>query len=261
MRIIRFEDSAGTTHYGIETPDGPVKATGDLFTGLVATTEKADVARLLAPLVPVNIMCIGLNYKRHAEESGMAVPERPVLFIKPTSTLANPEQEILYPPSEEFDYECELGVIIGKACKNVSKDDALDYVLGYTCVNDLSARDWQLKLDKQWARGKSFDTFCPIGPVLVTTDEIPNPNNLQIQTRISGETLQNSHTSDMIFDVKTIISYLSEGTTLLPGTLILTGTPEGVGMGRTPKRWLNPGDVCEIEIENIGVLRNTVGAK
>jgi 2-keto-4-pentenoate hydratase/2-oxohepta-3-ene-1,7-dioic acid hydratase in catechol pathway len=261
MRIIRFEDSAGTTHYGIETPDGPIKATGDLFTGLVATTEKADVARLLAPLVPVNIMCIGLNYKRHAEESGMAVPERPVLFIKPTSTLANPDQEILYPPSEEFDYECELGVIIGKPCKNVSKDDALDYVLGYTCVNDLSARDWQLKLDKQWARGKSFDTFCPIGPVLVTTDEIPNPNNLRIQTRISGETLQNSHTSDMIFDVKTIISYLSEGTTLLPGTLILTGTPEGVGMGRTPKRWLNPGDVCEIEIENIGVLKNTVGAK
>jgi 2-keto-4-pentenoate hydratase/2-oxohepta-3-ene-1,7-dioic acid hydratase in catechol pathway len=261
MKILRFEDSTGATHYGIETPDGTVKASGDLFTGLTPTAEKADVARLLAPFVPVNILCIGLNYKRHAEESGMAVPERPVLFIKPTSTLANPDQEILYPPSEEFDYECELGVVIGKACKDVSEEDALDYVLGYTCVNDLSARDWQLKLDKQWARGKSFDTFCPIGPCLVTTDEIPDPNDLQIQTRISGETLQNSHTSDMIFNVKTIISYLSEGTTLLPGTLILTGTPEGVGMGRTPNRWLKPYDVCEIEIEKIGVLRNTIGKK
>ena len=262
MRILRFEAETGEIGYGIERPDGSVvRATGDLFSGLTATTEVVAVKRILAPLVPVNILCVGLNYKRHAEESGMAIPERPVLFLKPTSTLADPDQEILYPPTEELDYECELGVVIGKTCKNVSEDEALRYVLGYTCVNDVSARDWQMRLDKQWARGKSFDTFCPIGPVIVTTDEIPDPNRLQIQTRVSGETLQNSNTADMIFSVKHIISYLSQGTTLLPGTLILTGTPEGVGMGRTPYRWLNPGDVCEIEIEKIGVLTNRVGAK
>ncbi len=207
-----------------------------------------------------NILCIGLNYRRHAIESDMPIPERPILFIKPTSTLCPHEGDILLPQTEELDYECELAVIIGKAAKNVSEEDALDYVLGYTCANDVSARDWQLKLDKQWARGKSFDTFCPLGPTLVPASEIPDPNALRIQTRVNGITLQDSNTKDMIFSVREIISYLSQGMTLLPGTVILTGTPEGVAMGRTPSPWLKPGDAVEIEIEGIGVLRNQVVA-
>lgn len=191
----------------------------------------------------------------------MAVPERPLLFIKPTTTLAHPGDAIVHPgTTDELDYECELAIVIGKTAKNVSEDEALNYVLGYTCANDVSARDWQLRFDKQWARGKSFDTFCPLGPVLVTADEIPDPNALQIQTRVNGETLQSSNTLDMIFNCREIIASLSANMTLLPGTVILTGTPEGVGMGRTPQRWLVVGDVCEIEIEKIGVLTNHVSA-
>jgi 2-keto-4-pentenoate hydratase/2-oxohepta-3-ene-1,7-dioic acid hydratase in catechol pathway len=207
-----------------------------------------------------NILCIGLNYRRHAIESNMPIPERPILFIKPTSTLCSHGDDIILPQTDELDYECELAVIIGKAAKNVSEDDALSYVLGYTCANDVSARDWQLRLDKQWARGKSFDTFCPLGPHLVPASEIPDPNALRIQTRVNGVTLQDSNTRDMIFSVREIISYLSHGMTLLPGTVILTGTPEGVAMGRSPSPWLKVGDVTEIEIEGIGVLRNTVVA-
>ena len=264
MKIIRFLDQAGNIRLGTPADDSLSTATaldGDLFTGLIPTKEILFVAKLLAPVAPPNILCIGLNYKRHAEESKMALPERPLLFIKPTTTLSNPGDAIVHPSTtQELDYECELAVVIGKTAKNVSEDDALDYVLGYTCANDVSARDWQLRYDKQWARGKSFDTFCPLGPVLVTADEIPDPNDLQIQTRVNGETLQNSNTFDMIFDVREIVSSLSKNFTLLPGTVILTGTPEGVGMGRTPPRWLAPGDVCEIEIEKIGVLINHVSA-
>jgi 2-keto-4-pentenoate hydratase/2-oxohepta-3-ene-1,7-dioic acid hydratase in catechol pathway len=208
-----------------------------------------------------NILCIGLNYRRHAAESGMAEPERPLLFIKPTSTLCGHGDPILYPAQTgELDYECELAVLIGEAAKNVSEDDALDYVLGYTCANDVSARDWQLKLDKQWARGKSFDTFCPLGPALIPAADIPDPNALRIQTRVNGATMQDSNTADMIFSVRQIISYLSKDMTLLPGTVILTGTPEGVAMGRTPHPWLKPGDVTEVEIEGIGILKNQVVA-
>ena len=260
MRIIRFLTQAGETLHGIATAASLTSArvlSDAPWNGGTETGEVAQVASLLAPVVPVNILCIGLNYKRHAEESGMPVPERPLLFIKATSTLLDPGADIELPSiSEEVDYECELAIVIGKRAKHVSEEDALDYVCGYTCCNDVSARDWQLRLDKQWARGKSFDTFSPLGPSIVTTDEIPDPNNLAITTRVNGETLQSSHTSDMIFNVRHIISYLSQGLTLLPGTVILTGTPEGVGMGRTPKRWLNPGDVCEIEIEGIGILKN-----
>jgi 2-keto-4-pentenoate hydratase/2-oxohepta-3-ene-1,7-dioic acid hydratase in catechol pathway len=191
----------------------------------------------------------------------MAVPERPILFLKPTSTVIGPDDAIVLPTdSTEVDYEAELAIVIGRAARDVSEADALDYVLGYTCANDVSARDWQLRLDRQWARGKSFDTFCPIGPTIVTTDELTDPDALAIGMRVSGETLQSSSTSDLIFGVREIIAYLSRGMTLLPGTVILTGTPEGVGMGRTPQRWLQPGDVCEVEIEGIGTLRNPVAA-
>jgi 2-keto-4-pentenoate hydratase/2-oxohepta-3-ene-1,7-dioic acid hydratase in catechol pathway len=157
------------------------------------------------------------------------------------------------------DYECELAVIIGKRAKNVSKADALSYVLGYACANDVSARDWQRDWGgSQWCRGKTFDTFCPLGPCIVTTDEIPDPNALQIKTIVNGETLQDWNTNDMIFDVPTLIEFLSGSTTLLPGTVILTGTPHGVGMARKPPRWLKEGDSVTIEIEKIGQLTNPV---
>ena len=163
------------------------------------------------------------------------------------------------PVSTQVDYEGELAVVIGTTCKNVSREKALDHVLGYTCANDVSARDWQKQWGGgQWCRGKSFDTFAPLGPYLVTPDEIPNPNALEIATRVNGEVLQQSNTADMIFDVPALIEFLSGETTLAAGTVILTGTPSGVGLGRTPQRWLQPGDRVEIEIEGIGVLENGV---
>ena len=158
-----------------------------------------------------------------------------------------------------MDYECEIAVVIGKRCKNVSRADALTYVLGYTCANDVSARDWQRNGGGgQWCRGKTFDTFAPLGPVLVTRDEIPNPNSLRIRTILNGDTLQDWNTDDMIFDVPAIIEFLSASTTLLPGTVILTGTPHGVGFARTPPVFLKAGDTVSIEIENIGTLTNPV---
>ena len=161
--------------------------------------------------------------------------------------------------SDRVDYECELAVVIGRAARNVPREHALDYVLGYTCANDVSARDWQKEGGGgQWCRGKSFDTFCPLGPCLVTRDELANPNALRISTRIGGEVLQDSNTADMIFDVPTLIEFLSGSTTLLPGTVIITGTPQGVGMARNPPRWLQAGDNVTVEIESIGQLTNPV---
>jgi 2-keto-4-pentenoate hydratase/2-oxohepta-3-ene-1,7-dioic acid hydratase in catechol pathway len=160
------------------------------------------------------------------------------------------------------DYECELAVVIGRACKNVSRENALEYVLGYTCANDVSARDWQIaRGGGQWCRGKSFDTFSPLGPCIVTTDEIPNPNALGIRTLLNGEPVQDWNTNDMIFDVPEIISFMSGSSTLLPGTVILTGTPHGVGMAAKPPRWLREGDEVTIEIEGIGALTNPVIAE
>jgi 2-keto-4-pentenoate hydratase/2-oxohepta-3-ene-1,7-dioic acid hydratase in catechol pathway len=203
-----------------------------------------------------------LNYRHHAAESGAPIPQHPVLFHKAVSALQNPGDAIEIPTklaSQQVDYECELAVVIGKRCKNVSKADALSYVLGYTCANDVSARDWQREWGgSQWCRGKTFDTFCPLGPCLVTADEIPNPNALQIKTVVNGEVLQDWNTNDMIFDVPTLIEFLSGSTTLLPGTVILTGTPHGVGMARKPPRWLQGGDSVTIEIERIGKLTNPV---
>ncbi len=265
MKIIRFEDQNGRVRHGRLIGDDMHSVeilSGDLFgpAGLAPTGEHALVARVLAPLTPLNLLCIGLNYRRHAAESNMAEPERPVLFLKPTTSVTGHESPITLPADgpDEVDYECELAVVIGKSARDVSEADALDYVLGYTAANDVSARDWQLRHDRQWARGKGFDTFCPLGPVLVTTDDIPDPGALGIRTYLNGEIVQNSHTSDMIFSVPAIIAYLSRGMTLAPGTVILTGTPEGVGMGRTPTRYLRAGDRCEVELEGIGTLRNTV---
>jgi 2-keto-4-pentenoate hydratase/2-oxohepta-3-ene-1,7-dioic acid hydratase in catechol pathway len=263
MKIIRYLDQAGEIHFGFQKTDGSVeRLDGNIYKETTPTGEIAQVAKLLAPIVPTSILCIGLNYKHHAAESGMKSPELPILFVKGINTLQNPADPILIPtvlPSEEVDYECELAVVIGKACKNIQRKNALEYVLGYTCANDVSARDWQIKKGGgQWCRGKFFDTFCPLGPCLVTTDEITDPNTLGIRTILNGKAVQDWNTNDMIFDIPTLIEFLSGSTTLLPGTVILTGTPHGVGMAAKPPRWLKPGDVVTIEIQKIGALTNSV---
>jgi 2-keto-4-pentenoate hydratase/2-oxohepta-3-ene-1,7-dioic acid hydratase in catechol pathway len=263
MKIIRYQDKSGTVGYAAQQPDGSaLKLTGDIYNSPKSSNDKADVAKLLAPVQPSSIICIGLNYRKHAEETNAKFPEVPIVFFKGINTLQNPGEAIQIPThlrSDEVDYECELAVVIGKACKNVSRQNALSYVLGYMCANDVSARDWQIKRGGgQWCRGKSFDTFSPLGPVLVTTDEIPNPNTLKIRTVLNGEVMQDWNTNDMIFDVPALIEFLSGSTTLLPGTVILTGTPHGVGMAQKPPRWLKPGDSVTIEIEKIGTLTNPV---
>jgi 2-keto-4-pentenoate hydratase/2-oxohepta-3-ene-1,7-dioic acid hydratase in catechol pathway len=263
MKIIRYEDPSGAFLYGSEEPNGKVmELTGDLFVAPEPTGKTAEVKRRLAPIAPTSLIGIGLNYRRHAEESGAKIPERPIVFIKLLNSLQNPGDPIEIPSSsQEVDYECELAVVIGKNCKNVPPEKSLDYVFGYTCANDVSARDWQLKWGGgQWCRGKSFDTFCPLGPVIVTADEIPNPNALKIQTILNSNIVQDWNTNDMIFDVPALISFLSQSTTLIPGTVILTGTPHGVGMAAKPPRYLRPGDTVSISLENIGTLTNPVVA-
>lgn len=267
MKTIRFLDGEGEIHFGYDY-DGSTAALlkGDLFEHPTKTGTRLAVTKLLAPVVPAAILGIGLNYRKHAEEGlngkPVKLPEYPVLFVKGPNTLQNPGDPILIPThlaSEEVDYECELAVVIGKKCKNVSREDALDYVFGYTCANDVSARDWQIaRGGSQWCRGKFFDTFAPLGPCITTTDEIPDPNALNIRTILNGDVMQDWRTNDMIFDVRTLVSFLSGSTTLFPGTVILTGTPHGVGMARTPPRWLKSGDSVTIEIEGIGRLTNPV---
>ena len=263
MKIIRYQSPDGTIGLAQQHADGTAtKLRGALFEKLEPTGEPAVIAKLLAPLEARALLCIGLNYRQHAAETNAPLPKVPVVFFKNPASVQNPGDPIELPrwlASAKVDYECELAVVIGRACKNVSRADALDYVLGYTCANDVSARDWQKEGGgSQWCRGKSFDTFCPLGPVLVTPDEIPNPNALRISTKVNGETLQDCSTGDMIFDVPALIEFLSGSTTLLPGTVILTGTPHGVGMARTPPRWLQPGDTVVVEIEKIGALTNPV---
>jgi len=264
MKIIRYLDAAGQVHHGAEQADGSaLRIDGDLYGAHRVTADPADCVKLLAPVAPAQILCIGLNYRRHAEETGAKLPERPILFVKGSNTLQHPDEPIHLPRhlrSDEVDYECELAVVIGRAAKNVSRGRALEHVLGYTCCNDVSARDHQLRLGGgQWCRGKFFDTFAPLGPRLVTPDELPNPNALAISTLLNGERVQHSHTSDMIFDVPALIEYLSGSTTLVPGTVILTGTPAGVGMAAQPApRWLRAGDFVSIVIEGIGTLTNPV---
>lgn len=263
MKIIRYENAAGEICWAEERAGQPsTRLTGDPFHGFAQTAEPAEIHRLLAPIVPTVIFCIGLNYRAHAAETNAKLPTSPELFMKSPGALQHPGAPIVLPrwlASKKVDYECELAVVIGRACKNVSPEHALDYVLGYTCANDVSARDWQKEAGgTQWCRGKTFDTFAPLGPRLVTRDEIPNPNALRIQTRIGTEILQDANTSDMIFDVPTLISFLSGSTTLPAGAVILTGTPSGVGAARKPPRFLKPGDDVSIEIENIGVLTNPV---
>jgi len=263
MKICRYQDRQGRIGYGVLTAEGSVvKMEGDLFEQPQATTEVVEVQRLLAPLVPPAILCLGLNYRRHAEESGMAIPRYPVLFMKTPGSIQHPDAPILLPThlkSEMVDWECELAVVIGRSGKNIPPQQALGYVLGYTCANDVSARDWQLSHGAgQWCRGKTFDTFCPLGPYLVTTDEIPHPDRLAIRTLLNGAVVQDSNTADMIFGVAETIAFLSGSTTLAAGTVILTGTPQGVGMASQPPRYLKPGDTVAVQIEGIGTLTNPV---
>jgi len=263
MRIIRYEDPSGRIHYAAqEQGDSYLRVEGELFDGFGVTSEPAAIRRILAPVIPVMIWCIGQNYRRHADEVGMVVAEYPVVFAKGTNTIQDPEVAIQLPTgagSSQVDYEGELVAVIGRKCKDVSRERALDYVAGYTCGNDVSARDWQLKMGgSQWCRGKSFDTFAPIGPCLVTSGSIGDPGKMQIQTTVNGRIMQDANTRDMIHDVPALIAFLSQSTTLLPGTLIFTGTPSGVGMAQDPPLWLKGGDEVSITIQEIGTLTNRV---
>jgi 2-keto-4-pentenoate hydratase/2-oxohepta-3-ene-1,7-dioic acid hydratase in catechol pathway len=249
--------------YAALLPDGSAREiAGELLQDFRISDRPVKLGKILAPILPPNILAIGLNYRRHAQEGGSPIPERPMLFMKSTNSLQNPGDPIELPVkrrSTEVDYECELAVIIGKRCRNATRANALDYVLGYTCANDVSARDWQNRWGGgQFCQGKSFDTFCPLGPAIVTKDEIPDPNCLAIKTILNGQTMQDWNTNDMVFDVPALIEFLSGSKTLLPGTVILTGTPHGVGGARKPPVFLQAGDTITIEIEKIGALTNPV---
>jgi len=275
-RLIRFEGLDNKIHYGEpininEINDSNVKnlkakiVKGDILTkNNEVTDEVVGVKKLLAPLEkPTTFLCIGLNYKKHAQEAKRDPPICPILFIKNSHALNHPDGVVEVPKiatNNQVDYEVELCVVIGKECKNVKKEDALKYVAGYTVGNDVSARKWQgNKLGGgQWCFSKGFDGFAPIGPQLVSPEIIPDPNTLKLEMKVNGKTLQSSNTKDMIFDVPTIISFLSQGTTLAPGTVIMTGTPEGVGFTRKPPIWLLDGFKTEATIEKIGSLKNTI---
>jgi 2-keto-4-pentenoate hydratase/2-oxohepta-3-ene-1,7-dioic acid hydratase in catechol pathway len=225
--------------------------------------QKHDLAavKLLPPIPdPPKIICLGLNYADHAKEGGVPIPKDPVLFSKYATALIGHGDAIVLPPvSQEVDYEAELVIVVGQRGRHLTTEQAMEYVAGYTIGHDVSARDWQLKKDgKQWMVGKTFDTFAPTGPVLVTADEVPDPHNLGIRLRLNGQTMQNSNTNQMIFSVSAILAYLSQVFTLEPGDLIFTGTPPGVGFARKPPVYLRPGDVVEVEIDGLGLLRNPV---
>ncbi|HOL22570.1 MAG TPA: fumarylacetoacetate hydrolase family protein [bacterium] len=215
------------------------------------------VKKFLPPVEPPNIIALGLNYREHAKESRMDLPSAPVIFLKATTAITGHLSPIILPKEapDFVDYEAELVIVIGRKAKDIMPEDASDYILGYTCGNDVSARDCQMKLDRQWARAKSFDTFAPVGPWIETDI---SPDNLKIQSRVNGVVMQESNTADMIFSTSEIVSYLSKQMTLLPGTLIMTGTPSGVGFARNPQVFLRDGDTVEIEIEGIGILKNPV---
>lgn len=253
MRLVRFKRADGVVHYGT-LEEGAIRGLSGPLEGQDVRPEEIEI---LPSVDPPNILCIGLNYRKHADESGHAYPERPVVFSKPTTSLIGPDKNIVLPAAapEHVDYEAELAIVIGKPMKNVSEAEALDCVLGYTCANDVSARDVQFNQDTQWTRSKSYDTFCPLGPCVQTQMD---PDDAAIISRVNGQVMQSSRTSDMIFNCRQMLSFLSHQMTLLPGTVVLTGTPEGVGFARKPPVFLRPGDVVEIEIENIGILRNTV---
>ncbi len=247
-------DIGSVLHFGIESLQA-VLAAADSF------LDENDI--YFAPCVsnPEKIICIGLNYKKHAEEAGATLPDTPVLFSKFNNALAAHTEDVPLPSNaEKYDYEVELGVVIGKECRYVSEEDALDYVFGYCTINDMSVRDLQM-LTSQWLLGKTMDKGLPIGPYLVTADEVADPHNLQLTTHVNGEKRQDSNTADLAFNINKIISYISQYFTLRPGDVISTGTPEGVILGMNPPVWLKPGDEVAVEIEGLGRCVNRMVAE
>jgi len=258
MKIARIEhgerlDYAATAEGGFHIIDG------DIFGKYQVTDEfvSEDSAALLAPTDPPQIVAIGRNYADHAAETESEVPDAPLVFIKTLNTIADPGQPILLPKMApgEVDYEAELAIVIGKEAKQVAPQDTDEYILGYTCANDISARDCQLRKDSQWARGKCFDTFAPLGPWIQTSMD---PNNASIRLELNGEIMQDSNTSNMLFNCSYLVSYVSRCMTLYPGSIIMTGTPAGVGEGRQPKVFLRKGDSLTVAISGVGRLTNPV---
>ena len=262
MKVIRYANPEGELGFAKLKDTGPATVLQYTGSGFAETDEPAEVHHQLWPVDVQTIYGVGINYMEHAAETGREPPEHPMIFMKPVSSLQATGREIVLPrklASHQVDFEGELAVIIGNTCRNVSREEALDYVTGYTVANDVSARDWQFEWGGgQFCRGKGFDTFCPMGPCLVTTEEITEPSNLRIVTKVNGEVMQDSPTNDLIFDVPALIEFLSGSTTLLPGTVILTGTPSGVGHGRDPKQLLQGGDEGESTSDGIGTLQNNV---
>jgi 2-keto-4-pentenoate hydratase/2-oxohepta-3-ene-1,7-dioic acid hydratase in catechol pathway len=257
MKIVRFLHG-GQTGYGIIEDDLIYLCSGDPFNGLVRTPHavSAGSARFLAPVSPPNIICLGLNYKKHADEAGVQYPPAPLIFLKATTSACGPHDPIVLPEAfqDSIDFEAELAIVVGRRAKNITEEEVPDAILGYTVGNDVSNRAAQFK-DGQWARGKSHDTFCPLGPVIETDID---GDSLDISCRVDGVIMQSSNTSNMIFPCRRIVAYLSQCMTLLPGTVIMTGTPEGVGYARTPPVFLKAGQTVECSIEGIGTLSNPV---
>ena len=264
MKIIRFLDEHDRLCYGHSYSDGnALLLEGELFGEFTDTGRRVRVKKILAPLEPAAILGIGLNYHEHAREAGFEKPKYPVLFFKNPASVNHPGDPIVIPDScldpPQVDWEAELAVVIGRRAKNVPAAEALEYVRGYAPANDISARLWQKHAGAgQIARGKSFDTFCPLGPELITPDDVPDPQSLKLQCLLNGEIMQNGSTSNMIFSVAEIIAYLTTDMTLLPGSVILTGTPSGVGFARKPPVFLKSGDVIEVVIEGMQTLSSPV---
>jgi 2-keto-4-pentenoate hydratase/2-oxohepta-3-ene-1,7-dioic acid hydratase in catechol pathway len=258
MKIARIEYNGRKSHAVVEH-DGFHPIEGTVFGEWRAADSAVPEAeaKLLAPVDPLQIVAIGLNYQRHAVESGFPLPELPLIFVKTSNTIVGPGDPVLLPKMApgEVDFECELVIVIGKEAKNVDEGDVSDYVLGYTCGNDVSARDCQLKIDKQWARGKCFDSFAPIGPWIETELDA---DNVDIGLKLDGEVMQSSNTSDMVFSCPQLVSFVSQCMTLAPGSIIMTGTPEGVGLSRDPQVYLKAGQTMTVEIGGIGALTNPV---
>lgn len=233
-----------------------------LVNNKISCPTVGDETRLGPPMVrPSKIVCIGLNYAKHAAETGMNTPKEPVLFFKSTSALVGPNDNLILPKgSKKTDWEVELALVIGKKASYVNKVDALNHVAGYVLHNDYSERTFQLEKSGQWVKGKSCDTFAPMGPYIATKDEIKDPNNLNLWLKLNGKMMQNSNTSDFIFNIQMVVSYISQFMTLLPGDVISTGTPFGVGLGLNPPKYLKPGDVVELGIEGLGKARQHVKA-
>jgi 2-keto-4-pentenoate hydratase/2-oxohepta-3-ene-1,7-dioic acid hydratase in catechol pathway len=264
MRIARVADLSGAIHHACPTDKCGTfeELAGSWETGFRQTGEIISGARLLAPLDPPVVYATGLNYHDHAVETGAPIPSYPVVFLKNIRAVTGPGQPIRVPAklrSDEVDSEAELAIVLSRECRNATRENAMHHLAGFTCANDVSARDWQKKRSGgQWSRAKSFDTFCPLGPWVVTPDELPDPLHLSIKGRLNGRLMQDSNTSQMIFDIRALLEFLSADTTLPAGSVILTGTPHGVGMARKPPVWLQPGDTVSVEIEGIGTLENPV---